>query len=368
VSIRRERNNPPTRDPMDMAPGLGYRISSDRQPGIEQANMRRMPQYKPLPITPDYERPMPMPLPIPPNYERGPYKPMPFPPNYDRQLPTPPDYGTGPMPMPMPQPPFTPKEFDDYFNRRRGFNTSETARENFISRTDGGYPDRQDPSFMDKYGDYINRGLEYMPFPIGPGSRILRGLGSLYGGNAAEYIDELPVTPLQDDQAMQRPQSFTNLDMLGRPDLAFRYSNMDPGRTSYDLFDTPGNPSQDASIRGTYRRTQTGRTVADRDPRANEMDEYGYLEGAPRQRTTFSEGYMNPRSFDEMYGGVYDDAIFRTVDPNTNRIEQFPMAGGMEQAAVDPSDYRTILKMIEAGLDPNDYIAANRGGLMSLRR
>ena len=64
MSIRRERNNPPTRDPMDMAPGLGYRISSDRQPGIEQANMRRMPQYKPLPITPDYERPMPMPLPM----------------------------------------------------------------------------------------------------------------------------------------------------------------------------------------------------------------------------------------------------------------------------------------------------------------
>ena len=168
--------------------------------------------------------------------------------------------------------------------------------------------------------------------------------------------------------AVERPQSFTNLDMLGSPDFAFKYSNMDPGRMSYDLFDTPGNPSQDASIRGTYRRTQTGRTVADRDPRANEMDEYGYLEGAPRQRTTFSEGYMDPRNFNEMYGGVYDDAIFRTVDPNTNRIEQFPMAGGMEQAAVDPSDYRTILKMIEAGLDPNDYIAANRGGLMSLRR
>jgi hypothetical protein len=114
---------------------------------------------------------------------------------------------------------------------------------------------------------------------------------------------------------LRRPESFTNLDMVGRPDLAFRYSHMDP--------------SQNAPIRGTYRRTKTGRTVADRDPRANEMDEYGYLEGAPRQRTIFSEGYMDPEDFNEMYGGVYDDAIFRTVDPNTNQIEQFPRAGIM---------------------------------------
>ena len=171
----RQQGDTPTRQPIDMAPDF------------------RAGPYKPLPITPDYERPMPSPLPIPPGYERGPYKPMPFPPNYDRQLPTPPDYGPGPMPMPF-EPPFTPEEFDDYFkNRRTGFNTSETARENFISRTDGGYPNRQDPSFMDRYGDYINRGLDYMPSPIGVGSRILRGLGSLYGGNAGnatEYIDD----------------------------------------------------------------------------------------------------------------------------------------------------------------------------------
>ena len=32
--------------------------------------------------------------------------------------------------------------------------------------------------------------------------------------------------------------------------------------------------------------------------------------------------------------------------------------GIMEAAAVDPSDYRTILKLIDAGLDPNDYIQA----------
>ena len=170
----RQQGNTPMRNPIDMAPDF------------------RAGPYKPLPITPDYERPMPLPLPIPPGYERGPYKPLPLPPfDYER--------GPGPMPMPF-EPPFTPEEFDDYFkNRRTGFNTSETARENFISRTDGGYPNRQDPSFMDRYGDYINRGLDYMPSPIGVGSRILRGLGSLYGGNAAEYIDELPVTPLQGD-------------------------------------------------------------------------------------------------------------------------------------------------------------------------
>ena len=195
MAIRREKDSPPTRNPIDMAPGLGYRISSDRQPGIEQANMRRMPQYRSLPIPPGYERGPYEPLPIPPGYERGPYKPMPSPPDYERgPMPTPPNF--------MPQPPFTPEEFDDYFkNRRTGFNTSETARENFISRTDGGYPNRQDPSFMDRYGDYIKRGLEYMPTPfpginLGAGTKILRGLGSLYGGNAAEYIDELPATPL----------------------------------------------------------------------------------------------------------------------------------------------------------------------------
>jgi hypothetical protein len=112
--------------------------------------------------------PMRDPIDMAPDFRAGPYRPLPITPDYER-----------PMPTPMPQPPFTPKELDDYFKRRRGFNTSETARENFISRTDGGYPNRQDPSFMDRYGDYINRGLDYMPSPIGVGSRILKGLPSL---------------------------------------------------------------------------------------------------------------------------------------------------------------------------------------------
>ena len=39
-----------------------------------------------------------------------------------------------------------------------------------------------------------------------------------------------------------------------------------------------------------------------------------------------------------------------------------------EEAALDPSDYRTILKILEAGGNPEDYMAANRGGIASLMR
>jgi len=117
MSIRRERNNTPTRDPIDMAPELGYRISSNRQPGIEQANTRTGP-YRPLPITPNYERPMPYPLPIPP------------------------DYGPRPMPMPFQRP--KPKQFDDYFNRgmRRGIDSLTPSNIGFDRM---GGPDRALP-------------------------------------------------------------------------------------------------------------------------------------------------------------------------------------------------------------------------------
>jgi hypothetical protein len=131
---------------------------------------------------------------------------------------------------------------------------------------------------------------------------------------------------LQQKSQLRRPENFTNLDMLGRPDLSFRYSHMDPSQRgigtggSGEMANRPDYFRDDRSIRGTWRMMEDAR-------RADEMDEYGYLEGAPRQRTTFTEGYMDPRSFDEMYGGVYDDAIFRTVDPNTDRIEQYPQAG-----------------------------------------
>ena len=131
---------------------------------------------------------------------------------------------------------------------------------------------------------------------------------------------------LQQKSQLRRPKYFTNLDMLGRPDLSFRYSHIDPSKKgigtggSGEMSNRPDYFRDDESIRGTWRMMEDAR-------RADEMDEYGYLEGAPRQRTTFTEGYIDPRSFDEMYGGVYDDAIFRTVDPNTDRIEQYPQAG-----------------------------------------
>ena len=41
-------------------------------------------------------------------------------------------------------------------------------------------------------------------------------------------------------------------------------------------------------------------------------------------------------------------------------LDQMPRGrqGIMEAAAVDPSDFRTIQKLLDAGLDPNDYIQA----------
>ena len=54
------------------------------------------------------------------------------------------------------------------------------------------------------------------------------------------------------------------------------------------------------------------------------------------------------------------------IEMGSSMMEAIPMAPFMEEAAIDPSDYRTIMKMIEQGLDPNDYM--NRGGIASLRR
>jgi len=158
---------------------------------------------------------------------------------------------------------------------------------------------------------------------------------------------------LQEKSQLRRPESFTNMDMFNRPDLSFRYSHMDPEKG-------------DESIRGTWRRMEDARNF-------DEMDEYGYLEGAPRQRTTFTEGYMLPHHFNEMYGGVYDDAIFRTVDPNTNRIEQYPQAGESEQSKINLQEiFRKYpgldMWQLIQNLDKRGIEYANRGGLMSLRR
>ena len=47
-----------------------------------------------------------------------------------------------------------------------------------------------------------------------------------------------------------------------------------------------------------------------------------------------------------------------------SRQDGFQMFAMPAAATIDPSDYRTIIKMIEQGLDPNDYM--NRGGIASL--
>ena len=56
--------------------------------------------------------------------------------------------------------------------------------------------------------------------------------------------------------------------------------------------------------------------------------------------------------------------------PNPFTMPQMPRGDSFRDsmmpaaATIDPSDYRTILKMIEQGLDPEDYM--NRGGIASL--
>jgi len=70
---------------------------------------------------------------------------------------------------------------------------------------------------------------------------------------------------------------------------------------------------------------------------------------------------MNPFSPDK-----FRDYLDRGLMPRERQgIEELMP---YEDAAVDPSDYRTIMKLIEAGLNPDDYMAANRGGIASLMR
>jgi hypothetical protein len=57
-------------------------------------------------------------------------------------------------------------------------------------------------------------------------------------------------------------------------------------------------------------------------------------------------------------------------EPNPFSMPQMPRGDSFRDpmmpaaATIDPSDYRTILKLIEQGLDPEDYM--NRGGIASL--
>jgi hypothetical protein len=106
------------------SPSLGYRISSDRQPGIEQANIRGGPTGRTIADSISALPERPTIYPLGPGLDR-----------IDK--------------LPGAKPPFG-------FRGFQGFDTSETARENYISRTGGGYPDRPRDSstFMDRYEDY----------------------------------------------------------------------------------------------------------------------------------------------------------------------------------------------------------------------
>ena len=59
--------------------------------------------------------------------------------------------------------------------------------------------------------------------------------------------------------------------------------------------------------------------------------------------------------------GPFRQQPFPDQMPRGDRFRDFMMPAA---ATIDPSDYRTILKLIEQGLDPEDYM--NRGGIASL--
>jgi len=59
--------------------------------------------------------------------------------------------------------------------------------------------------------------------------------------------------------------------------------------------------------------------------------------------------------------GPFRQMPFPDQMPRGDRFRDFMMPAA---ATIDPSDYRTIIKMIEQGLDPEDYM--NRGGIASL--
>ena len=64
---------------------------------------------------------------------------------------------------------------------------------------------------------------------------------------------------------------------------------------------------------------------------------------------------------DQMPRGRQGMPDLQDMNPRQDGFQMFAMPAA---ATIDPSDYRTILKLIEQGLDPEDYM--NRGGIASL--
>ena len=248
------------------SPSLGYRLSSNRQPGVEIANNRMpsrpMPRFGPVPI-PDMG-PVPMPSPMPPP-GRGPV-PMPSP------MPPP---GRGPVPMPSPMPFPFPRE--------------PVPGIDLLGNLPGAKPP---PHMIDQITDMLGIGDRRKERYIADTRGGHQGIGSLTPSNIG--VDRGPTT-------------------------------MDPLTAMLD------NPQ-------VMRDAQYARELEE------QMDPNNFL--------------TNRLAVGEQFG----------VDPFGD-IRDVPMQTPYrEDAALDPSDYRTILKILEAGGNPEDYMAANRGGIASLMR
>ena len=149
---------------------------------------------------------------------------------------------------------------------------------------------------------------------------------------------------------------------LGRPGMG-SYQNM--GRQSTD----PRERYIANTQSGHPNMSQYGYFMQDRGPTTT--DPIMTMLNDPQVMLDFNdarklENQMDPDNF---FGNRMDIGEQFNVDPFGDiDYPQMSIEFGEEEAAVDPSDYRTIIKMIEAGLNPDDYMAANRGGIASLRR
>jgi hypothetical protein len=174
-----------------------------------------------------------------------------------------------------------------------GYNTSETARENYISRTRGGYPDR--PRDSSSYGDYLRRGLEDKD-PFDPGRFGPKGFGIPEG-----FKDF-------DPYRFFGPEGFKDKDPFAPP----------------DRFGIPEG-------------------FKDKDP----FDPYRFF--GP-------EGFydpLNPERFKDK--DPFDPGRFGV--PGFGGLPQEMQSEGIGSlAAVDPSDWRTLEAILGAGGNPDDYI------------
>ena len=181
-------------------PSLGYRLSSNRQPGIEQSN-NRMPNQQQqgnpyegrrFPTPEQYRRgkPEPMPMPSPDrefDFRRNMPLPAPMPsPDYDRSMPMPFPFERGGQedPMPFPSPNFDPREYENFLQEDMGImgalpqetQMAELSQPqlDFMGSTYGR------PDFFSNYQDYKNAVDSYEDKGF---------LGGMFGGGQEPATD-----------------------------------------------------------------------------------------------------------------------------------------------------------------------------------